>query len=323
MPSYQRRFITTDRGMAAAVRKSYRAFATRGRRRLRNRARLLVHVGLELPPDRDARILRVRRPEAVHLANASKPAGAARLPCRCAPLRGLQQDRAGHLRAWLSGSPRRAEQPDRVLKRPGPPVPPSSRPGPEFTPAVVGPKSSLDDRRISLVLAAAVLALMFTGCLATRRPAISRRRQPRSTAAVKSKGFPTEYWFQYGETTAYGSETPHRQAIPDGGQQTASEQISGLKPDTVCHYRLVAQPSDGQPLHGSDRSFGTLAAPGQAGVRRLHMVDPPAPAGPAGIELSVGQTPNPLLATLDAGAAHRSASTREHAGRRQPGRPTA
>jgi hypothetical protein len=31
---YQRRFITTDRGMAALVRSAYRAFATRGRRRL-------------------------------------------------------------------------------------------------------------------------------------------------------------------------------------------------------------------------------------------------------------------------------------------------
>jgi hypothetical protein len=34
VPPQQRRFVTTDRGMAALLRSAYRAFATRGRRRL-------------------------------------------------------------------------------------------------------------------------------------------------------------------------------------------------------------------------------------------------------------------------------------------------
>lgn len=50
----------------------------------------------------------------------------------------------------------------------------------------------------------------------------------------------SKYWFEYGTTTSYGSKTPVKEAnifltVP------ISEQLSGLKPNTLYHYRLVAE----------------------------------------------------------------------------------
>lgn len=59
----------------------------------------------------------------------------------------------------------------------------------------------------------------------------------------------SKYWFEYGTTTSYGSKTPVKEAnlfltVP------VSEPISGLKPNTVYHYRLIAE-----NLYGTHASF--------------------------------------------------------------------
>lgn len=66
-------------------------------------------------------------------------------------------------------------------------------------------------------------------------------------AVVNPKGFDASYYFEYGTTTAYGAKVP----FPDGdaGSGTddiaVSASISGLSADTVYHWRIVVQSSQG------------------------------------------------------------------------------
>lgn len=70
--------------------------------------------------------------------------------------------------------------------------------------------------------------------------------------------------FEYGTTTAYGTTTPGQQF---GGfsPSSVSIPISGLNPNTIYHYRLVATSPDGTAT-GTDQTFTTGAGPtGPAG----------------------------------------------------------
>jgi phosphodiesterase/alkaline phosphatase D-like protein len=74
-------------------------------------------------------------------------------------------------------------------------------------------------------------------------------------------GVDTHYYFEYGETEAYGSVSP---ALPGGDAGTASKiedvktEIGGLKPVTNYHFRLVATNSFGT-ARGADMTFFTPA----------------------------------------------------------------
>ena len=71
----------------------------------------------------------------------------------------------------------------------------------------------------------------------------------------------TSFWFRYGKTTAYGSETTHRSiSIGDRGPHPQSESLSGLDSDSTYHFKLCAQdatPKAG-PGCGKDQTFTTL-----------------------------------------------------------------
>ena len=70
------------------------------------------------------------------------------------------------------------------------------------------------------------------------------------------------YWFVYGKTLAYGSETPHRTiAISDRNLHPVSEPLSGLDPGTTYHYQTCAQ-NPGYPVYcGADQVFTTSGTP--------------------------------------------------------------
>jgi hypothetical protein len=69
---------------------------------------------------------------------------------------------------------------------------------------------------------------------------------------------PTTYFFQYGPTTAYGSQTPTQGPTAAVRRSTpASAAISGLAAGTRYHYRLVATNPSGT-RRGRDRTFTTL-----------------------------------------------------------------
>ena len=78
----------------------------------------------------------------------------------------------------------------------------------------------------------------------------------------------TTYFFKYGETTAYGTETPHRTvAIADDQAHPVSEEVAGLTRATTYHLQLCASDEEEDPPRvncSTDQTFRT--APGAAPV---------------------------------------------------------
>ena len=84
----------------------------------------------------------------------------------------------------------------------------------------------------------------------------------------------TQYFFEYGQTTSYGSQTPTGTigSCPSGitppspycnvpKTQSVSANISNLKPCTTYHFQLVANNPDGPAPPGGDQRFTTAFAP--------------------------------------------------------------
>jgi hypothetical protein len=77
---------------------------------------------------------------------------------------------------------------------------------------------------------------------------------------VKPNSEATTYHFEFGTTTAYGTNTPEQGPIPAGAGNTAvTADIGALAPGTVYHYRLVATNGSGS-IPGKDRTFTTRSA---------------------------------------------------------------
>ena len=105
-----------------------------------------------------------------------------------------------------------------------------------------------------------------------RRPAAGHRpdhheRDPQRQRLSSFAG-DTTYWFKYGETTVYGSETTH-QTIPiaDDQAHAVSEPISGLTRATTYHFQLCVSDEEESPPRvncSKDQTFRT--APGAAPV---------------------------------------------------------
>ena len=79
----------------------------------------------------------------------------------------------------------------------------------------------------------------------------------------------TTYYFQYGTTTEYGSQTPTQGPISGNAGRNVEAAISGLTPSTTYHYRVVASNASGTTF-GADMTFTTpaqgTAPPGQNAV---------------------------------------------------------
>ncbi len=80
------------------------------------------------------------------------------------------------------------------------------------------------------------------------------------TGIVDPQGAQTTFYFQYGLSTAYGYQTFPSTVAAGGAPVAVSQQLQGISPLTVFHYRIVAQhgSSVGQP--GGDLSFLTFPA---------------------------------------------------------------
>ena len=78
------------------------------------------------------------------------------------------------------------------------------------------------------------------------------------TGTVNPRGVGTSYFFQYGTTTKYGVRTPARSAGNVNARIGVSIPVSGLGPNTVYHYRLIAD--GGGRTIGGDRTFRTRKA---------------------------------------------------------------
>lgn len=80
----------------------------------------------------------------------------------------------------------------------------------------------------------------------------------------------TEYWWRYGGTPAYGSETPHRTiAIDDESAHPVAEPVTGLSPNTTYHFQLCARDGEESPPRtncSSDATFSTASAIGPSRI---------------------------------------------------------
>ena len=94
----------------------------------------------------------------------------------------------------------------------------------------------------------------------------------------------TECYFEYGTSAQYGSPPVQCSSLPAGSNPVAvSAAVSGLEPNTLYHYRIVARNADGLS-YGDDATFTTL---------------PDAPADVTEAASVLGQTSATLNATVN------------------------
>jgi DNA-binding beta-propeller fold protein YncE len=74
--------------------------------------------------------------------------------------------------------------------------------------------------------------------------------------SLSPDGLDTHYYFEYGETNAYGSSTPEVDAGSASQLEHAQAQLTGLKPYVFYHFRIVATNSLGT-ARGADTIFNT------------------------------------------------------------------
>jgi predicted lipoprotein with Yx(FWY)xxD motif len=142
-------------------------------------------------------------------------------------------------------------------------------------------------RRLALLGALTILpaALFAAPAAAVIAPVVQNSAPAAASGGVELRGRiytyenDTHYRFEYGTTAAYGTSVP----VPDGdaGVQpiaTVAQTISGLAPNTVYHYRLVAS-NDGGTGESPDAIFNSS----EVGV--------PAPPAPGGGEQGGGGEP--------------------------------
>ncbi len=77
---------------------------------------------------------------------------------------------------------------------------------------------------------------------------------------VNPNGLETTYYFQYGETIVYGSESSHLSAGSGDNTVAVEAALSGLTPGTLYHYRLLASNATGIN-YGGDMTFTTATPP--------------------------------------------------------------
>jgi hypothetical protein len=79
-------------------------------------------------------------------------------------------------------------------------------------------------------------------------------------ARINPHGLATEYHFEYGPTTAYGSQTASATAGSGTRESLLAQAITGLEAYTTYHYRAIATNSAGMTV-GQDATFKTKKIP--------------------------------------------------------------
>ena len=77
-------------------------------------------------------------------------------------------------------------------------------------------------------------------------------------AYVNPEDHSTTYFFEYGTSTAYGSQSAPASAGNGDSSLLVATAVGGLGTETAYHYRVVATNNKGTTT-GSDRTFTTLA----------------------------------------------------------------
>ncbi|HEX5146165.1 MAG TPA: hypothetical protein VFV85_04015 [Conexibacter sp.] len=77
------------------------------------------------------------------------------------------------------------------------------------------------------------------------------------SGSVTPNGVATSYYFEFGTTANYGTQTAPQGAGSGSGAVSVSATLSGLAVSSTYHYRLVAVGPNGAFAIGSDKSFTT------------------------------------------------------------------
>ena len=80
------------------------------------------------------------------------------------------------------------------------------------------------------------------------------------TGSIDARNRTTTWYFEYGTTTGYGVRSTTRTATTRSGDQNVSAAVTGLKPATTYHFRIVAT-NDAGLARGSDQTVVTAAPP--------------------------------------------------------------
>jgi hypothetical protein len=81
------------------------------------------------------------------------------------------------------------------------------------------------------------------------------------SGTVTPNGLSTNWYFEYGTSTSYGTRTATKSAGSGGTALSESASLTKLKVAAVYHYRIVASNSAGTTA-GTDRTFSTSVPPG-------------------------------------------------------------
>jgi hypothetical protein len=113
-----------------------------------------------------------------------------------------------------------------------------------------------------MIGAAAVLGLLLAGCGMGRTGAavdVGHASAVLTGEADRTEPGAITSWFEYGETTAYGSTTPVQSATVSTWTPVEAV-VAGLEPTTTYHYRLCVDDDQGEGSCGADQTFTTTAA---------------------------------------------------------------
>ena len=122
-------------------------------------------------------------------------------------------------------------------------------------------------RLAAIVLATAVGFLSLTGVAAAAAPSASTNAASSVAASsarlngnVNPNGQSTNWYFEFGTSTSYGTKTAAKNAGAGTHSTSVSMSISGLAASTTYHFRIVASNGSGTVL-GNDQSFTTVGPP--------------------------------------------------------------
>ena len=82
-----------------------------------------------------------------------------------------------------------------------------------------------------------------------------------ATALLAARGQGVSWWFEFGTTTAYGSETAAGGPVAGNGTKTVATAVSGLTPATTYHFRVVATNASGT-TNGADQCTTSVCESG-------------------------------------------------------------
>jgi glucose/arabinose dehydrogenase len=113
-------------------------------------------------------------------------------------------------------------------------------------------------RPLAALLVALVLIVGLGGCSITDAPTSVTETGATLNGRVHPRQGPTEWWFEWGTTSAYGNTTPRTDAGTADEVQRVSRRITGLTAGTTYHYRLCdLHGDDPEPQCGDDVAFTT------------------------------------------------------------------